>query len=187
MSTEAVSIRLASSDDAPALLEIYAPFVSDTAVSFETQPPTPAEFARRISGVLAQFPWLVAETSQGQLLGYAYATPHREREAYQWCTEVSVYLAPQARGRGLGKRLYQELFALLQKQGYYNAYAGITLPNPASVGLHEALGFVSLGVFPRIGYKHGAWHDVGWWRLELAPHPDSPEPPKALPALRSAL
>ncbi len=152
---------------------IYAPYVRDTAISFESEPPDAAAMAARIAATTALHPWLVAE-ADGTVLGYCYATRHRERAAYRWGTDVSVYLAADARGRGLGRLLYTALLDLLRRQGFRTAYAGIALPNPASVRLHEAMGFQPIGVYPRVGYKLGRWHDVGWWELPLHPTDDSP-------------
>jgi phosphinothricin acetyltransferase len=118
----------------------------------------------------------VAEGGDGRIGGYAYACKHRTREAYQWCCEVSVYVAPEFLRKGLGKTLYLSLFERLRERGYVNAYAGITLPNPQSVGFHEALGFTLIGRYPKIGYKLGEWRDVGWWGLTLQPHPKTPAP-----------
>ena len=166
-------IRGATVADAAAVAEVYAQYVLDTVVSFEEQPPTAGEMADRIAG---EHVWLVAELA-GQVVGFAYGAPHRARPAYRWSVEVSVYLAPQATGRGLGRALYGELLPLLGRLGYVSAYAGITLPNAASVGLHEAMGFAPVGVFRDVGFKHGAWHDVGWWQLALQPAPGAPSEP----------
>jgi phosphinothricin acetyltransferase len=145
---------------------IYAPIVRDTAISFELEPPTVEEMAKRMVETLAHLPWLVCE-HRGNILGYVYASQHRTRPAYQWSVDVSVYIHVHARRAGVGRALYRSLFALLARQGFYHAYAGITLPNPASVGLHESLGFQPVGVYRAVGYKLGAWHDVGWWQLTL--------------------
>ena len=136
----------------------------------------------RIATTLRHLPWLVCER-QGEVLGYVYASPHRARPAYQWSVDVSVYIHPGARRIGIAQALYTSLFQLLVLQGFCNCYAGITLPNPASVGLHESLGFQPVGVYQNVGYKLGAWHDVGWWQRGLKPcpsHPDSPTPFEAL-------
>jgi L-amino acid N-acyltransferase YncA len=116
----------------------------------------------------------------GAVLGYAYASPHRERAAYRWSVDVAVYIAEQARRRGVGRQLYSTLFAMLVELGYYNAFAGVTLPNPASVGLHESMGFTPVGVYRNVGYKLGAWHDVGWWRRPLQPPAADPAEPRSL-------
>ncbi|MFL5824692.1 MAG: arsinothricin resistance N-acetyltransferase ArsN1 family B [Solirubrobacteraceae bacterium] len=165
--------------DAAACAEIYAPFVRDTPISFEEQPPDAAELAHRITEVSGSYPWLVAE-DEGQVVGYAYAGPHRQRAAYRWAADVAVYVAPDQRRRGVGRALYEALLALLARQGIRVACAGITLPNEASVRLHEALGFQPVGVYRRIGWKAGAWHDVGWWQLELLA-PDSGRAPDSGP------
>ncbi len=178
----AATTRLARADDAAQVQAIYAPVVRDTAISFETEPPDVAEVRARIEGTLTRLPWLVRERD-GVVLGYAYASPHRERLAYQWSVEVTVYVAAHARGGGAGRGLYRSLLDLLAAQGYVNAYAGITLPNPASVGLHEALGFTPVGVHRETGFKLGAWHDVGWWQRRLRDLPVPPAPPTPLPAL----
>jgi L-amino acid N-acyltransferase YncA len=168
-------IRPAAADtdgDAAACASIYEPFVTGSAVSFEIVPPDGPEMARRIETTHA---WLVAETD-GLLAGFAYGGSHRARAAYRWATEVSVYVHPEHRRRGVGRALYGELLPLLARLGLQVALAGITLPNPGSVALHEAIGFQPVGVYRRIGWKAGAWHDVGWWQLELAPARDDPPP-----------
>jgi len=159
-------IRKVELPDAEAVRNIYAPFVSDNATSFETELPDIAAMRQRIDDLMDQYPWLVFE-ADGRVLGYAYASSHRARKAYQWCVEVSVYVHDSARHCGVGRALYLSLFEVLRLQGYVNAYAGITLPNPASIGLHESLGFTPIGVFSRIGFKFGQWHDVSWLQLRL--------------------
>jgi phosphinothricin acetyltransferase len=159
-------IRAASETDAPALLAIYAPFVERTAVSFETVVPSVEEFAARVRKCTAQWAWLVAE-HDGRCLGYAYASMHRERAAYRWSAETSAYVDSSAQRRGVGKALYLALFDALIAKGYCNAYAGMTLPNDASVALHRRVGFEPIGVFRRVGYKFGAWHDVAWAQRKL--------------------
>jgi len=165
-------IRKIELSDAEAVSEIYAPFVSSGATSFETEAPDAPAIEKRIGEVTVQYPWLVFE-AEARVLGYAYASLHRARRAYQWCVEVSVYVHESARRCGVGQALYTSLFEVLRRQGYVNVYAGITLPNPASVALHESLGFVAIGVFPRIGFKFGKWHDVMWLQLRLS---DAPTP-----------
>jgi phosphinothricin acetyltransferase len=166
-------LRPCTPADAEQIHAIYAPVVEETAISFEYTPPSIAEMRRRIAETIATHPWLVAEVS-GRTVGYAYAHRHRERAAYQWTAETSVYISREVRRAGLGRVLYTGLLAQLQLMGFYNACAGITLPNPASVGLHEALGFRPVGVYPRLGWKFGGWHDVGWWIKRLRDD-DSPE------------
>ncbi len=154
--------------DGGACAAIYAPSVEAGPTSFEEQSPSASEMAARIERITATHPWLVAEAG-GEVRGYAYACRHRERFAYRWATDVSVYVADDQRGRGLGRDLYEALFESLRRQRFQVACAGITLPNEASVALHERLGFVVVGIYPRIGWKQGAWRDVGWWQLELVP------------------
>lgn len=160
-------IRHADPDrDATACAAIYAPFVRDTVISLEEQPPDAAGLAGRIERISRTHPWLVAEAGS-EVCGFAYGSLHRERAAYRWASDVTVYVAPVHHRRGIGRSLYTALFDLLARQGFHVACAGITLPNRASVGLHESLGFVPVGVYRRIGFKFGAWWDVGWWQLEL--------------------
>ncbi|CAN5868762.1 GNAT family N-acetyltransferase [soil metagenome] len=176
-------IRLATPRDAADIAEIYRPAVADAAASFELEPPDAAEMAARVATVLTRTPWIVCETGQGSIAGYAYASRHRDRAAYQWSVEVSAYVRQAAHRSGVGRALYTSLFAILVVQGFRNAYAGITLPNPASVGFHKALGFTSVGIYRGIGYKAGAWHDVEWLERELAPRVLEPNAPVALPSL----
>jgi L-amino acid N-acyltransferase YncA len=172
-------IRLATAMDAEGILAIYAPIVRETAISFEVEPPTLAEMQARIEETLSRLPWLVSESDTG-IGGYAYASRHRERAAYQWSVDVSVYVAASKRRHGLARGLYTSLLTILAELGYYSAFAGIALPNPASVGFHESMGFRPIGVLRNVGYKLEAWHDVGWWQLELREYKDNPEPPRPL-------
>ena len=175
-------IRLATGQDAAQIAEIYAPIVQNTVISFEVEAPTPDEMRLRIEGTLERYPWLVCER-RGRVLGYAYAGAHGSRVAYQWSVDVSVYVHEEAHRTGVGRALYTSLFAALDLQGFYNAYAGATLPNPASVGLHEAVGFRPVGVYRGVGYKLGAWHDVVWWHLPLRERVADPDPPADLPSV----
>jgi phosphinothricin acetyltransferase len=161
--------------DAAACAAIYAPHVEGSSVSFEEEAPDAAELAARIERYRRSHAWLVAERG-GEVVGYAYATAFNERPAYRWSASVSVYIAEGARGEGIGHTLYEALFARLRERGFRMACAGITLPNEASVGLHEALGFERVGINREIGFKEGAWRDVGWFQLELSPAPDGPPP-----------
>jgi L-amino acid N-acyltransferase YncA len=179
------TIRMATLDDAAAVAEIYGAEVAETAISFELRPPTAEEMRARIAKVLGFTPWLVC-VEGGQVTGYAYASPHHERAAYRWSIDVSVYVRRGVRRAGIGQALYRSLLALLRLQGFCAAHAGITLPNPPSVGLHEALGFRPVAAFPRVGWKHGAWHDVGYWQLELRGRQGPPPELLSMEALRAA-
>jgi L-amino acid N-acyltransferase YncA len=158
--------------DAAACAAIYEPYVLDHPASFEEQPPTASQMAARIERVATTHAWLVAERD-GEVAGYAYASPHRDRRAYRWAADVTVYVAADHHRQGVGRELYEALFGLLRRQRLRVAVAGITLPNEGSVGLHEALGFERVGVYRGIGWKAGSWRDVGWWELQLAPHTES--------------
>jgi phosphinothricin acetyltransferase len=167
--------------DGAACAAIYAPFVTDSYVSFEERAPDGEEFARRIERISYSYPWLVAE-EDGAVIGFAYAAAHRERAAYRWAADVAVYVDERARRRGIGRALYEALLALLAQQGVRTVCAGVALPNDASVRLHEAVGFRPVGVYRRIGYKQGAWWDVGWWQLQL--RDDDGAPPELAPPAR---
>jgi phosphinothricin acetyltransferase len=159
-------VRIRSADpagDAAACAAIYAPFVQNTAISFEDEAPDAAQMLERMAN---RYPWLVAEDG-GQVVGFAYASRHRDRSAYRWAVDVAIYVDPQRQRRGLARALYEELFGLLSEQGFRVACAGITLPNDASVALHTKLGFQLVGVYRRIGWKLGAWHDVAWYQRPL--------------------
>jgi L-amino acid N-acyltransferase YncA len=177
--------RVADGGDGAAIAAIYAPYVRDTIVSFETEAPDAAAMAARIATIGARHPWLVA-TAADRVVGYAYACEYRTRLAYRWSVDVAVYVAQDTRQRGVGRALYRRLFALLRELGFVNAYAGITLPNPASIGLHEAFGFVPVGVYTHVGYKCGIWPDVGWWQCAVRPPPPSPAEPRTLADLEPA-
>jgi L-amino acid N-acyltransferase YncA len=163
--------------DAAACAQIYAPYVSGSAVSFEDDPPDARQLHNRIERITQTHPWLVAETEAGAVAGYAYATHHRDRAAYRWAADVAVYVGREHQGCGVGTRLYGALLPLLAERQLRTAVAGITLPNPASVALHERFGFTPVGVYRNIGWKAGAWQDVGWWQLELLP-PTEGKPPE---------
>jgi phosphinothricin acetyltransferase len=175
-------IRLAADADAPAIAEIYRPSIESSVTSFEIDPPDSSEMRRRIRGTMPQHPWLVCDIA-GRCAGYAYASKHKERAAYRWSVDVSVYIDRECQRRGVGRGLYTSLFAILRAQGYVNAYAGITLPNTASVGLHESLGFTPVAVYRHVGYKLGGWLDVGWWALALKRHDVAPAEPVDINAL----
>ena len=173
------TIRLATAADGAAAAAIYAPIVDETSISFETVAPTAGEMGGRIASVLRYAPWLVC-TRGGAVQGYAYASRHNDRAAYTWSVNVSVYVHAGHRRRGVAQALYASLFELLRLQGFYTAHAGITLPNAASVATHESMGFRPVGVYERVGYKKGAWHDVGWWQLPLRAREGAPRPPLTL-------
>ncbi|NLI92310.1 MAG: N-acetyltransferase [Peptococcaceae bacterium] len=161
------NIRLAREEDAQEILNIYRPYIEDTAVSFETEVPTIVEIRRRIRCSLDNYCWLVWEEG-GQIRGYAYASKHRERAAYRWAVDVSIYIDGHWHGKGVGKALYSSLFAILRLQGYFNLYACICLPHPKSVGIHEYFGFKKNAHFHQVGYKLGQWWDIGWWEMFLS-------------------
>lgn len=170
-------IRLATSDDAPAILAIYAPIVRDTPISFELEPPTLDDVRQRIASTLARFPWLVSIGPDGDITGYAYARLFRDRPAYHWTAETTVYVAAGLHRCGVGTTLYAELLRILTSLGYVNAIGGITLPNAASVALHEKLGYRKVAYFPRLGFKFDQWHDVGFWQKQLAAPAAAHTPP----------
>ncbi len=155
-------IRIATPADAPALQAIYAPYVIETPISFELVPPTVEEMAERVRRIGAVHPWLAYE-ADGAILGYAYAAPFKERAAYQWSVESTVYVARGAHRRGVGKALYARLHAILTLQGHHSVFGGITLPNAGSVGLHEACGYEPVGVYREVGFKLGSWEAGGMW------------------------
>jgi L-amino acid N-acyltransferase YncA len=159
-------IRAAGVDDAASCAAIYAPFVSEGWVSFELTPPDAEEMAVRITSYGASHSWLVAER-EGEIAGYAYGSPHRTREAYQTSCDVAVYVDPAFARQGVGRELYGALLPLLKERGYHAAFAGIALPNQASIALHEAIGFAPLGIYREVGWKMGGWRDVGWWQRLL--------------------
>ena len=175
-------IRLATEDDAADCLAIYGPVVLDTAISFELEPPSLEEMRQRIRSILERTPWLVVEDGAA-VGGYAYAGPFRARPAYQWTTEVTVYVHPGHQGKGVGKALYTALLSALRPAGYRSVVGGITLPNPASAALHEAFGFRSVGAFKAAGFKFGRWHDVGFWQLELRGDEAPDGPPRLVASL----
>jgi len=180
----APTLRLATERDAEGIQAVYAPYVRDTCISFEAEPPSVEEIRRRLGNVLPRWPWLVCERD-GEILAYAYASEHRVRAAFRWAVDVAVYVREGRQRTGLGRALYTGLLPLLGLQGYCHAYAAIYIPNPASVGLHEAMGFRFFAAFPQVGYKQGGWRDVGWWHLALRDLPASPEEPLSLAAIRA--
>lgn len=170
-------IRAATPDDAAALAAIYAPYVGASHISFETEAPDAAEMRARIESAGRLHPWLVAVDEGGDALGYAYAAPFRTRPAYRFAVETSVYVRRDSHGRGVGRRLCEPLLTTLAAQGFTQAIAAIALPNEASVGLHERLGFAPAGIYRQVGFKLGAWWDVGLWQRPLAPASATPAEP----------
>jgi len=166
-----ITIRSAASGDTEAILKIYAPYITGTCITFETEVPSIGDFTTRIQNILISYPYLVCE-ADGRIIGYAYASRHRERAAYKYSADVSVYIAPEYQGFGIGKTLYAHLFELLWKQGIYTVFAGITLPNDKSVGLHKSLGFTEAGIFHNDGYKFSKWLDVLWMEKPLRDYAD---------------
>lgn len=169
-------IRLATIEDAKQVLEIYSNYVINTATSFETDVPSEQEMQSRIASCLQKYPWIVCVINE-RIAGYVYSSKHREREAYQWSCESSVYVDDDFQGRGIGKKLYQLLFQILKLQGFRNVYAGITMPNEASINLHEKCGFKHFATYENIGYKLGKWHTVKWWKLQINNYDLNPPPP----------
>lgn len=159
--------------DAEELLKIYTPYILETAITFETAVPEMEDWRARIENIRKEFPWLVAK-SEGRILGYAYATKFRERKAYDWCCESSVYLEEAFHGKGIAQELYHQLFALLKKQGYINVYAIMTSPNPKSEKFHRSFGFYDVGIFTKSGYKLGNWWDTHWMQFHLGAHENPP-------------
>jgi L-amino acid N-acyltransferase YncA len=177
-----VLIRTATIEDGAALAAIYGPIVRDTAISFEMAPPSAAEMAARIERTLRTHPWLVAEAA-GVIVGYAYASAHRERAAYRWSVDASVYVREGGRRRGVARALYTRLFEILAAQNFHIVHAGIALPNKPSIAFHEAMGFEPIGVYREVGYKLSQWRDVGWWARRLADPGNPPAEPIPFPAL----
>lgn len=171
-------IRLANSGDAESILKIYAPYIENTSITFETEIPTLEAFAERIGSYLATWPWLVCEI-KGKIAEYAYASRYRERMAYQWSVECSVYVHDNFQQYGVACALYSALFEILKRQGFRNVYAVINLPNEKSVALHEKLGFRYFATYEQVGYKSGKWKNVGWWRLVINEFGDEPAAPVA--------
>jgi phosphinothricin acetyltransferase len=170
-------IRPATEADAAQIQAIYAPIVQETHISFEYEVPSVEEIAGRIRGKLVKYPWLVAVRPDGLILGYAYAGQWRERTAYSWVAETTIYTHAEARRGGVARGLYTALLGALRVQGYCQAIAGVSLPNEASVRFHESMGFIYAGNFAKVGYKFGRWIDVAFWQLELQPPPVEATPP----------
>jgi L-amino acid N-acyltransferase YncA len=180
-----LTIRFITLADAEAVRSIYLPYVRNTSITFEIKEPTSEEFTHKVETITAQYPWIVYEEN-GEILGYAYGSRHRAKEAYDWSPESTIYVKEGAHGKGIGKKLYKALFAFLKAQGYVNVFAGVTQPNEKSDKLHKSVGFTELGRFKNIGYKLGKWHDTKWYELALQEHSDSPTTPKVFPEIRDS-
>ncbi len=179
-----LEVRLADPDrDAAGVAAIYRPAVESSTATFEEAAPDATEMARRIRATLQHTPWLVTLSGGGRIAGYAYAAQHRERAGYRWSVDITAYVHADWRGQGVGRRLYDALLPILGRQGFVNVYAGIALPNPASVALHESIGLRRVGIYERVGYKLGGWHDVAWYGMRIAGSLSSPDEPVPLPQL----
>ena len=176
---EKVVIRLATVEDAEAILNIYAGYVRDTTISFEVEVPALEEFQKRMEQIQAQFPWLVCEID-GVVAGYAYASKHAQRAAYRWSADLSVYINEKYHRRHIAAALYTAIYAMLKAQGYYTVYAGVSTPNPKSEAFHLAQGFTTVGIYPNVGYKLGRWCTLTWYGLTLQVYGDAPQEPKLL-------
>lgn len=172
-------IRLATLNDSDSILNIYAPFIADTVITFEYRVPTKAEFRERMAAIQKTYPWLVCEIDDA-VVGYAYASKFNEREAYQWSVDYSIYILPEYHRKHIGKALYSALTELLKLQGFCNAYSLITAPNVNSEGLHKSFGFKEIGICHNVGYKLGGWHDVKYYELKMNDPLPSPASPKAI-------
>lgn len=175
-------IRMATSEDAEAILNIYAYYIEHTTITFEIEVPTISAFRERMARIMAQFPWMVCEID-GEVAGYAYASSHGERAAYRWSADLSVYIHEKFHRRGIASRLYNEVIELLRKQGYYTVYAGVSTPNPRSEEFHTSCGFRCLGEFKNVGYKLGQWLGVAWYELPIGVYGKEPEEPKPVDAI----
>mgnify|MGYP000524839404 CR=1 FL=1 len=180
------SLRIATPADAAAIRSIYAPYVESTAITFETEIPTTEEMTDRIEQTHEQYPWLVCETENEGVVGYATASSLRSKAAYAWAVELTVYVTEDVQGSGVGTALYAALLEILRNQGYVDGYAAVTLPNTASVRLHEKFAFEPVGTFPAAGYKQESWRDVQWWHRQLGDRPRDPDPPTPMSAMRDS-
>jgi len=171
----AMELRVARVDDAAAVAALYRPYVASTPISLEVDPPDEDEMRRRIQATLTAYPWLVC-AQRGEVVGYAYGGQHGSRAGYRWSVDSSVYIHASFHRRGVGRALYTSLFRVLAAQGFVSLYAGVTLPNPGSVAIHESFGFRPVGIYRNAGFKAGTWYDVGWWQRALQPPPATPSP-----------
>lgn len=175
-------LRFVRESDAAAIAEIYRPYIENTSISFEYDAPSSEEFLQRIRSTSADFPWIVC-LSENEVIGYAYANPHRNRTAYQWAADVTIYFSATFHRKGLSKITYETLFSILKLQGIHTLLAGITIPNEKSVGFHTALGFELLGTYTNIGFKFGKWHDTQWYQRPLNDYTTPPSTPKKFPEI----
>ena len=172
-------IRLIQEPDAQAVLDIYKPYVLNTYITFEYEVPTLEEFKEKIKTITSEYPWLVCFIND-EIIGYAYGSKHRYRTAYNWSPESTIYIKEGFHGKGIGRVLYSTLFEILKLQGYFNVYAGVGIPNERSERLHRSVGFEELGIFKKVGYKLGKWHDTKWFQLHLQEHIIDPPLPKSI-------
>jgi len=180
------TIRFIKPEDSEAVLEVYKPYVLGTYITFEYNVPTLEEWSHKIEKIILKYPWLVCEC-ENKIVGYAYGSTHRDRTAYQWSPESTVYLDEKYHRQGIARALYEKLFAIMKLQGYFNVYAGVGLPNMKSEEFHKALGFTELGIFKNIGYKLGGWHDTKWFQLQLREHILNPPPPLLIAEVKDSL
>lgn len=181
-----MTFRFATPEDAPAILEVYAPYIRNTVITFEYEVPSVEAFTERVKGITEKYPYLVCEEN-GVLLGYAYAGEYRSRTAFQWDVELSIYLRPEAQGKGVSKAFYDRLLPMVEKLGYRNIYSSIVTPNPASIGLQEKYGFETLCVFEKCGYKLGQWCDLLWMHKKIGDWSKDPVPPTSISEVREEL
>jgi L-amino acid N-acyltransferase YncA len=174
-----LTMRLIKNDDSKGALDVYKPYVVSTAITFEYDVPSLDDFSTRVETIANEYPWLVC-LKDDKIIGYAYASKHRYKTAYQWSPESTIYLSSDYHRKGIAKILYKTLFSILRLQGYVNVYAGVALPNIKSEEFHIALGFNKIGDFSKIGFKLGKWHDVRWFQLHLTEHIDNPQIPKSI-------
>ncbi len=179
-------LRLANEADCNSILEIYGPFIVNTIISFECEVPTVTDFGKRMAEIQKKYPWIICEEDTN-IVGYAYASQFNKRAAYDWSIDFSIYIKSQYHGKKIGKALYFALFELVKLQGYYNAYAGIALPNEKSERFHQSFGFKPVGIYHNVGYKFDDWHDVKWFELKIQEYSISPRRPQGINEIRNLL
>lgn len=178
-------IRLAREADSSRLLEIYAPYIINTPITFEYDVPKISEFKDRVTATLMKLPWLVYEDG-GIIKGYAYASEHRKRPAYDWSVDLSIYIDEEYQREGIGRALYGSLIDILRIQGYFNAFAGVTIPNIKSEGFHKSFGFIPIGIYKNVGYKFDRWYDTKWYQYMIKEHSFKPETIKSIKEIESS-